>query len=93
MADSGESIREQVLMLLGKGLISLLVMRRNSDNEAVLEKYTLIYQTPTMSQGNGCIRWGALQQYIVPGVHVSFELQVLQIPTYSQVEEWGLTSL
>lgn len=56
MADSGESIREQVLMLLGKGLISLLVMRRKSDNEAVLEKYTLIYQTPTMSQGNGCIR-------------------------------------
>ena len=43
MADSGESIREQVLMLLGKGLISLLVMRRKSDNEAVLEKYTDSY--------------------------------------------------
>ena len=95
MADSGESIREQVLMLLGKCLISLLVisMRRKSDNEAVLEKYTLIYQTPTMSQGNGCIRWGALQKYIVPEVHVSFELQVLQIPTYSQVGDWGLTLL
>ena len=89
MADWRGYIRKQVLFCLGKStsLITLLVTRYKSGNE-VLKKHILIYHLPH------CLRVLAGSGEGFAKIHcswvVSFEVQVLQIPTYAWLGKWGL---